>query len=380
MAKAPAVQQAPPRAARGLPGSARILIVRFSSLGDVVKCTALPRLIKARYPGARITMLTASDYVELIADNPHLERAMGFDRRGGLAAFRALVADLRREPFDLIVDVHHSLRSRLLGAFLRGPRTAYSKRSLQRMLLLRFRLNTYREPRGKEADFLAGLEPYGVTDDGRGTELHIGRVARDAELRRRLRAELDRIAAWRGAGRPVLGVAPIAAWELKRWPLESFRELMQGYVRETGGGVIVFGGPGDEDAHSLARELEPNALSLVGRTSHLESAYFASLADLVVANDTGMTHLAEAVGTDAIALYGPTSRELGYYPVRPTSLALELPLPCRPCTRMGEGRCHHPHRTACLVGITPQAVLSHVLARLPGNAAPAGRAAGGSAP
>ena len=206
---------APP--ARPLPDAARILIVRFSSLGDVVKCTALPRLIKARYPRARITMVTSREFLELIADNPHLEQAIGFDRRGG-ESLLALASRLRAEPFDLIVDVHKSLRSRLLGALLRGPRVAYSKRTLQRLLLINFRCNTYRHPTGKEEDFLAGLAPYGVRDDGLGTELNLARVAQDSALHERLRGELARLAAWRRAGRPVLGLAPVAAWELKRWP------------------------------------------------------------------------------------------------------------------------------------------------------------------
>jgi ADP-heptose:LPS heptosyltransferase len=99
-----------------------------------------------------------------------------------------------------------------------------------------------------------------------------------------------------------------------------------------------------------------------------------------------MTHLAEAVGTDVVTLYGPTSRELGYYPVRPTSRALELPLACRPCTRMGEGACHHPLKKACLVGITPQAVLNHVLSVIAADgatgatgAAATGQTGGGTA-
>ena len=378
MANAPAANPAPPNPALStLPAAPRILIIRFSSLGDVVKCTALPRLIKAAFPDARITMLTASDYLELIADNPHLDQAIGLNRREGRAGFNRLVARLRKAPFDLIVDVHHSLRSRLLGLYLRGRRTRYSKRSLQRFLLLNFRINAYSEPMGKEVDFLEGLKPYGVRDDDQGTELHLGRVAADERMRGRMAAELDQIARWRKAGLPVVGIAPIAAWDLKRWPLESFRELMRSYARETGGGLLIFGGPGDEDAHGLVNGLEPHALSLVGRTSHLESAYFASLTDVVVANDTGMTHLAEAVGTDVVTLFGPTSRELGYFPVRSTSRALELPLPCRPCTRMGEGACGHPLHKACLVGITPQAVLSEVRSMIARGGAGPGKGQGG---
>lgn len=347
-----------------LPGSTRFLIVRFGSLGDVVKCTALPRLIKARYPRGHVTFLTSDTYLELIADNPFVDRAIGFRRAEGAAGLWRLARALRGEGIDLVVDVHRSLRSRLLARWLGRPRTAYSKRTFQRWLLIQLGINTYRRPMGKEVDFLAALRPYGVVDDGLGTQLFLARVAADAGLRARLHGVFSALEGWRREGVPVLGIAPVAAWELKRWPLERYRELAAGFIAATGGGVLVFGGPADHDGDAMARSLGPRAASLVGRCSHLESAYFASLTDLVVANDTGMTHLAEAAGTDVITLYGPTSRELGYYPTRPGSLAVERALPCRPCTRMGEGRCTHPWPMACLAGIETGDVLRLVLGRL----------------
>jgi ADP-heptose:LPS heptosyltransferase len=350
--------------ARSLPAGARILIVRFGSLGDVVKCTALPRLIRARYPRAHLTMLTSEAFVELIRDNPHLDRALAYDRRSGPAGLLALGKRLRAEGVHLLVDVHKSLRSRLLRAIVGAPSVAYSKRTWQRFLLIRFRWNTYDRARGKEEDFLAAVAPYGVVDDGRGTEVNVARFGRDDLWRQRFAGELERFATWRRERRPVLGIAPVAAWELKRWPMAHVRELARAFHRETGGGLVLFGGPGDGDVAALGGEIGAPALSLVGRTSHLESAYFASLCDVVVANDTGMSHLAEAVGTDVVTLFGPTSRELGYYPVRPASVALERDLPCRPCTRMGEGRCTHPWRSACLAGIAPAEVLGHVLDRV----------------
>jgi len=348
---------------------ARIVLIRFGSLGDVVKCTALPRLIKAAYPRCHLTFVTSAGYLELIADNPHIDRPLALPPGGGWAGLRALAGDLRRGGIDLIVDVHRSLRSRLLCRLAGAPVVSYSKRSLQRWLLIYFRVNTYDRPRGKEEDFLAPLAPLGIRDDGQGTRLHLARIAADGALQARLSDAFDTLRRWRAAGRPILGVAPVAAWELKCWPMEHFRALVSAFISRTGGAVVVFGGAGDAEAHALADGRAADVLSLVGRTTHLESAYFASLTDLVVANDTGMTHLAEAAGRDVIALYGPTSRELGYYPTRPGSLALERPLPCRPCTRMGEGRCTHPLHKACLVGIAPAAVLDEVLRKLPCGAA-----------
>ncbi len=347
-----------------LPSGARIVLIRFGSLGDVVKCTALPRLIKATYPGSHLTFVTADSFRELIADNPHIDEPVGLDRSTGLGGVLALAERLRRGRVDLAVDVHRSLRSRVLCTLLGAPVAGYSKRTAQRWLLIHFRINTYAPPRGKEQDFLAPLASYGVRDDGQGTRLYLDRIAADPAFRERMGDALETLRRWRASRRPILGVAPVAAWALKCWPMEHFRALVDAFLDRTHGGVVVFGGPGDRAAHALSLGRPERVLSLVGRTSHLESAYFASLTDLVVANDTGMTHLTEAAGRDVITLYGPTSRELGYFPTRPGSLAVERDLPCRPCTRMGEGRCTHPLPLACLAGIAPEQVLSLVLAKL----------------
>jgi ADP-heptose:LPS heptosyltransferase len=345
-----------------LPPTARIVVMRFGSLGDVVKCTALPRLVKSAYPQSQLTFVTSDSYLELISGDPHIDRPLGLDRKLGWAGLTRLARDLREHGVDLAVDVHRSLRSRLLCGRLEAPVAAYSKRTLQRWLLIRFGVNTYNPPAGKEQDFLLPLAPYGVRDDGLGTRLYFEGIA--ADFPARLAGVLATLARWRQEGRPILGIAPVAAWALKCWPLASFDALVAGFLARTRGAVVVFGGPGDRDAHALAQRHGARALSVVGRTSYLESAYIASLTDLVVANDTGMVHLAEAAGRDVIALYGPTSRELGYYPARPGSLAVERDLPCRPCTRMGEGRCTHPLERACLVGIAPGHVLALALGKL----------------
>jgi ADP-heptose:LPS heptosyltransferase len=364
----------PPAPPSTLPPTARIVVMRFGSLGDVVKCTALPRLIKAAYPKSHLTFVTAEAYLDLISGNPDIDRPVGLDRALGWRGLTGLARDLRGHGVDLAVDVHRSLRSRLLCRLLGAPVAAYSKRTLQRWLLIQFGVNTYRPPLGKEHDFLLPLAPYGVRDDGKGTRLFLERTASEAPAR--LADVLEALGRWRQERRPILGIAPVAAWALKCWPLASFDALVSGFLTRTQGAVVVFGGADDGEARDLAErqgERHPGrAVSAVGRSTYLESAYLASLTDLVVANDTGMTHLAEAAGRDVIAVYGPTSRELGYYPTRPGSLAVERDLPCRPCTRMGEGRCTHPLERACLVGISPESVLALALGKL-GLAPPGAR-------
>lgn len=351
----------PPDANVALRADAHIVILRFTSLGDVVKATILPRVIRARYPGARITMVTAEAHLPLIEANPHLDRAIGFQRRAGLGGLRRLARELRAERVDLVVDVHRSLRSRLLAAWLGAPRVPYRKHSMARYLLVHFGWSWFRASLRKDQEFVEALGVFGVRDDGRGTEISLARVLDDLSVAKRFAEPLAAIRRWREAGRPVIGIAPVAAWELKRWPLEHVRALMEAYVRETQGGIVLFGGAGDRDVPPLAVGLEAHAVAIAGGASLLESAWFASQCDAMIANDTGMSHLAEAVGRDAIVLFGPTSEEWGYFPVRPGSRVMERGLHCRPCTRMGEGRCTHPLHKACLVTITPESVLAALL-------------------
>lgn len=365
--------QAVSQAKQALPEDARILLVRFSSLGDVVKCTALPRLIKNRYPRAQVTFLTSEAHVDLVRHNPHLHQAIGFQRKQGLPGLFRLARQLAREDFHLVADVHNSLRSRLLRGLIRAPRTVYHKRTLQRFLLIQFGINTYHydadgRTAGKEDDFLAGLRPYGITDDGQGTEMHLGPQFEAAHLSQKLPDALRRLKAWRGDNLPILGAAPVAAWDLKRWPLDHWRSFLAAYLKQVGGGLILFGGPRDSDVIQLGAQLERQApqqvISLAGRTTLLESAWFASHTSLMLANDTGMMHISEAMGVDVLAFFGPTSRELGYFPVRAESGVLERPLPCRPCTRNGKGKCSHPWPKACLAAIEPGMVLSAVKQKL----------------
>ncbi|MDH4230384.1 MAG: glycosyltransferase family 9 protein, partial [Nitrospirota bacterium] len=340
-------------------------------LGDVVKCTALPRLIKRIYPHAQITFLTSESHLELVRDNPHVHRAIGFERHTGLGGLLALARELAAERFHLVVDVHRSLRSRLLTGLIPAPRTRYSKRTLQRALLIHFGLNTYRPDAtghmpGKEDDFLAGLRPYGVVDDGLGTEFNLAPLEGPPPLNGRLPAERKQVERWQTEGRPLLGVAPVAAWPLKRWPLTQWRALLTGVLETTAAGVLLFGGPGDVDILALGDDLaaQPSGqgriLALAGRTTLPESAWFAARCRVMLTHDTGMSHLAEAVGREALVLFGPTSRELGYFPVRPGSRVLERPLSCRPCTRTGQGDCRHPWPQACLDALDPQDVLAVV--------------------
>ena len=143
-----------------------------------------------------------------------------------------------------------------------------------------------------------------------------------------------------------------AAWPLKRWPTSSYVELGRRLVAERGLQVVTVGGPDDQACDDIKSQIGQGAHSLRGKLGLTEALAVLERAALVVGNDTGLIHGAEAVGRDVLSILGPTSRQTGAYPHRTGSRVLEVNLPCRPCSQKGDRRCRLPHQE-CMRRLTP---------------------------
>lgn len=152
-----------------------------------------------------------------------------------------------------------------------------------------------------------------------------------------------------------IALAPSAAYFLKRWPKDYFMKLIELQPDEK---FVLLGGPEDsfiEDIHAVAPE---RVLNLAGKCSMQVSAAVVAESKLIVANDTGLLHVAEQLGKPAIALMGPAP--FGF-PSRPATKIMEIDLPCRPCSKHGQGPCINKFKFhQCLVDITPEMVSNSV--------------------
>ncbi len=333
------------------------MLVRFNSLGDVIKCTALPRLIKKQHPRVRLGFVTLSQHAPLLANNPHLDEVLCYPRQDNLKGLFQLTKQLRNRRPQLIIDLHNSLRSRFLRLGVNSHWIILNKHNWQRGLLSAWGWEMYSHYPSKQDDFLQLLYPWNIKDDGLGTEIYLGQLEQTQQFRSSFSAELKWL---KNCRRPLLSVAPVAAWPLKCWPLAHVETLLKKFISQCNGSVMLFGGAHDEGSKELAAQLGRSAINLAGRTNFLESAWFASKSNLMVANDTGMSHIAEAVGVDTLVFFGPTTEHWGFFPQRASSRVLQCDLPCRPCTRNGKGRCHHPWQQACLASITPNNALQQI--------------------
>lgn len=329
-----------------------ILVIRFGALGDLcllAETLARAALAPAR-SGRRVTLVTKAAFAPLLAEAAGVDRVVPL-AGVGLRDVAALAGLLRRERIDTVIDAHNVLRSHLLLALLgRRPQARLAKDTAARLALLglgRPAPSLERTMRDRFAELLPAL-----TDGGTAPP-----TAPPA---------LAPLAGPRPAGAPVLGLAPGARWDTKRWPVEHFAALLTAHAAGAGGPVRIFLGPQEEawfDAGPLAAAARAAGTEVLrGLPLPVVAARLAECAVLVT-NDSGLLHLAEAVGTPVVALFGPTVRAFGYAPHLAGSTLLETELECRPCSRNGKRPCHRGD-LACLQRITPATVLAAVAPQL----------------
>lgn len=318
----------------------KLLLIRFSSLGDVVLTSPLIRALRAAYPDATLHFATRRAFAPLLESNPHLDRVLTLPG-GDAASLRRFARELRAERYDCVLDLHGTLRARALRWLVRGPRwSGYSKQTLRRWLLIRFRMGLDRPETTPVVErYFGAARALGVRPDGQPPEVFPtpdDEAAAEAALR-----EHGLL------GEPLVAVAPGARHRTKCWPPDRWAELAR-RLHAKGLRMVLVGGPEDAALGAGIADAAPGAVNLAGEMSVLASAALIARAACVASGDTGVMHLATAVGTPVVALFGPTTRHLGFFPYSPRATILERELPCRPCTTHGGEACPLGHHRCML--------------------------------
>lgn len=333
-----------------------ILILRLSAIGDVVLTTPLIRALRQRFPRARIDFVIKQAFAELVEHNPHLNTVHRIDPAAGFKGLVQLGLQLRREQYDLALDLHRNFRTLLLSRLCHAPRRArYHKHLVRRWLFVKFKAATMQYIPPIAQRYLQAAEFLNLQNDNAGTELFWS-AAHEAEATRVL---LE--AGW-SADRPLLCLAPGAGFFTKRWPIEYFTDIARSFHATHGEYTIaILGGAQDHELGKFIRAKSgAQVLDLTGKCSLLASAAIIKRSRLLLANDSGLMHLAEAVNTPVLALFGSTTKELGFFPQRTTSRVLEhQSLDCRPCSHLGHRACPREH-FRCMKEITPQQVFAQL--------------------
>lgn len=329
----------------------KILVIRLSSIGDIILMTPLLRNLRRHFPAAQIDVVAKAAFVDLLRHHPAINHLFEVVPEVGSAGLRKLGESLRGQHYDVVLDMHQNFRSFQLVRAAQAPLTLrHQKFILRRWLLVQFKWNLLRQAPPIRQRYLAAAAPLGVVDDGQSPELYW-----TAEEDRAADAAL-RSAGWNGET-PLIALAPGAGFFTKRWPIEHFAEIAR-EISNRGDFTVILGGPHDQIlAEHIQNGLKRNCVSLAGQTSLLVSAAILKKCRALVANDSGLMHMAEAVGIPLVAIFGSTTRELGFFPQLKTSRVIEnADLRCRPCSHLGKAKCPRRH-FLCMREITPNQVL-----------------------
>jgi heptosyltransferase-2 len=323
----------------------KTLVIRFSSVGDIILSSLLLRVFRKRFPGCEVDYIVKEEYGDLVRNNPNVTHVLEFPTGGTFADLHHLRRTIRATGYDLVVDLHDSLRSRYLC--LGATRVVrINKRKLARALLIWFKWNVYERAGGVPSvaeRYLETLDGWEVPNDGNGLELFITPAATE-NARARFREEGFTL------GTPLLGVCPSARHGNKMWLKERFAEAAARLAKEHRIGVALFGGDDERERCSeiaaLIRAQTPEAhvANLAGRLSLLETAAAMDSCTIVITNDSGLMHVAAARKRNIVAVFGPTVRELGFFPYGTQNVVVQTRgLNCRPCTHIGLPSCPKGH-------------------------------------
>ncbi len=306
----------------------RVLVTRLNYLGDVVLSLPLVDALHARWPGIEIDYLAREPGAELLANDSRFARV--FTLKDGLVNTLALVRDLRARHYRAVIDLYSNPRSAWLS-WLTGARVRVGGNRRGRRHLYTHPTSVPRDVRPVTHVFMRYGVPLGVAPNARAGAPSISITPAEASM-----AE-----AWlpRAGRRPLVGVHPGGKWSVKRWPSEKFIELIARLKNDLGADVVVFTGPAERDATECLRA---SGAHIVDPVPIRTLAAVISRLDAMVACDGGVMHVAAAVGTPTIGIFG-SSEPAVWFPYAAPHRAAYIEVECRPCHQhvcpLGHTRC-----------------------------------------
>ncbi|MDX2071771.1 MAG: glycosyltransferase family 9 protein [Haliscomenobacter sp.] len=316
----------------------KILIIRFSSIGDIVLTTPVVRCLKQQLQ-AEVHFLTKKPFRNILDANPYVDKVYAIKSK-----ISEIGEDLKSEQYDWVIDLHHNLRSFQAKLLLRTANRSFDKINFQKWLMVRFKWDVL--PRTHIVNrYLDTVKKLGVQYDGQGLDYFIPE-AQEVQLRN-LAAEQNLSPELRNDLLHGHYIALVigAAHATKRLPVKKLIEICQGIQQP----VLLLGGPDDRPAaEQIIQASGPHVVNTCGKYSLHQSASLVRQAQQVITHDTGLMHIAAALRKPIISVWGNTIPEFGMTPFYPDGMEKNTTieakqLSCRPCSKIGFDACPKGH-------------------------------------
>ncbi|MFH1784225.1 MAG: lipopolysaccharide heptosyltransferase II [bacterium] len=312
----------------------RILIIQTAFLGDVVLTIPLIVSVKKKFPESFLAVMAIPSTKDVLEAHPAIDELIVFDKKGsekGLFAFIKLIKKIKSKDFDIAILPHRSFKSALMVWLAQIPRRLGFDRS-QGSIFLNELVAYDVKKHDLERNLDLAKEIDATTSD---KEIFINTDKEDWLV-------VEDILKAEGISSTdvVIGISPGSVWPTKRWLAKRFALLSDRIIKELGAKVVVFGGPKDVmQVEQVMTAMKEKALNLSGRLSLKQLAAFIKRCRVFVTNDSGPMHIAVAGKVPVVAIFGPTTRELGFYPYGDGNTVIEKNLDCRPCGLHGGRKC-----------------------------------------
>ena len=332
----------------------KFLIIRLSSIGDIVLTTPVVRCLKKQLLTAEVHYVTKKSFHDLVKSNPYIDKCHYVEDK-----VSEIIPQLQGEDFDYVIDLHHNLRSLKIKNALRKLSFSFNKLNIEKWFFTNFKRN--RMPDIHIVDrYMQTLSSFGIKNDGAGLDYFIPKQEEVPE---------GDIPATHHAG--YIAVVIGAALNTKKYPVHK----LTAFCSSINHPVMLLGGREDKEDGELIAAIDPYKIyNACGKFTINESADLVRRAKLIVTNDTGLMHIATAFKRPVISLWGNTVPEFGMYPYYGQNFLSHQPKPpfdilevknlkCRPCSKIGYPKCPLGH-FKCMELIQPASVLEKVNERI----------------
>ncbi|TDF73179.1 lipopolysaccharide heptosyltransferase II [Candidatus Syntrophosphaera thermopropionivorans] len=326
----------------------RIFFIQTAFFGDVIMSTPIPRALKQLYPEAKVDIILIPETRIIYQDNPYVDNIYLFDKRNLLKripSFIKLVHTLRKNNYDLAISVHISFSSSLLMLFSGAKiRLGYPRQKFKNL--------TIDLPKGVPVVKRGLLLLKALSDQefDYQTELFIR-----PEIQKKVQ---EYIHSNKLTPEKMIAIAPGSVWPTKRWLPDYYAEIVKALTVEGYQCVMIGSGEESQLCQEIIEKAGVQAFNSAGNFNILGSAELISNCRLIITNDSAPMHLANAVKTPVLAIFGPTVQRFGCFPYREGDRVVQVDLKCRPCGKHGHKRCPEGH-FRCMKDITPEMVLQY---------------------
>lgn len=304
----------------------KILLIRFSSIGDIVLTTPVVRCLKKQLPDCEIHYLSKSSFKGILENNPNIDKVHVIDSN-----IKDILPTLKKENFDVVIDLHHNLRSARVKRALHKPHYSFNKLNLRKWLLVHFKINTM--PALHVVDrYMDTVSSLGVKNDGKGLDYFI--PAKDE-------VSLQILPPTHQQG--YIGFVIGAKHATKQLPVDKIIHICKKLDQP----IVLLGGKEDSaSAERIVQEVGSMVYNACGKYNLNQSASLVKQAKRIISHDTGLMHIAAAFHQQIDSVWGNTVPALGFYPYLPGegSRMIEVKgLSCRPCSKIGYDKCPKGH-------------------------------------